>query len=168
MPFQSGTFDIITAAGSLNYANLNLFLPDSARVLAPSGTLVIYDFSAGRRFRESDALSEWFSEFELRYLFQPGYALDVRSIIYEPFGLRLSAYHEFEIALPHSANTYLEYILGETNVERTITRGVSEGEIHDWCKRTIEAIFGGTTHEVLFRGYVAYVKPDSVFKRTTG
>jgi SAM-dependent methyltransferase len=167
LPFPSGTFDIITAAGSLNYANLNFFLPDSARVLTPSGILVIYDFSTGRCFRTSDALSEWFGEFGLRYPFQPGYALDVRSIIYQPFGLRLSAYHEFETAVPLSANAYLEYILSETNVERAITRGVSEGEIHDWCKRSIEAIFGGTVHEVLFRGYIAYVKPDSVFKRMT-
>ncbi|MBI5302615.1 MAG: methyltransferase domain-containing protein [Chloroflexi bacterium] len=159
LPFANRAFDLITAAGSLNYADLGRFLPDAVRILTPTGTLIIYDFSAGRRFRDDDALDKWFAEFERRYPFQPGYALDVRAMDFARCGLRLDAYHEFEIALPMSTDAYGRYVLSETNVERAIARGVPENEIRDWCSRTIAAIFGDAPREVLFTGYVAYVKP---------
>src|SRR5215831_9523170 len=40
--------DLITAAGSLNYADLNLFFVEAARVVTRDGVLVVYDFSPGR------------------------------------------------------------------------------------------------------------------------
>ncbi len=52
LPVASCTFDLITAAGSVNYANLDLFFPEVERVLTETGVLVIYDFSAGRRFAD--------------------------------------------------------------------------------------------------------------------
>ncbi len=78
LPFSSGCFDIVTAAGSLNYVDLATFLPDVARVLARSGVMVIYDFSAGRRLRDDGRLDAWFGEFERRYPPKSGYDMDVR------------------------------------------------------------------------------------------
>ena len=48
--------DIVTAAGSLNFADLGRFFPDAARVLRAEGALIVYDFSAGRRFPEAEEL----------------------------------------------------------------------------------------------------------------
>ena len=39
------TFDLITAAGSLNYADPTRAFPELRRVLTPDGTLAVYDFS---------------------------------------------------------------------------------------------------------------------------
>jgi SAM-dependent methyltransferase len=156
LPFANHVFDLMTAAGSLNYADLRLFFPEAARVLSKAGTLVIYDFSSGRRFRNGSELNEWFAEFEQRYPHGSGYALDVRAIDYAQFGLSLIAFQEFEIALPLTAQSYLEYVLTETNVESAIQRGLSEQEIRTWCSDGIKALFGDSTREVLFDGYVAY------------
>ena len=52
IPLRDRSVDLITAAGSLNYANLDLFFPEAARVLLPHGVLVVYDFSPGRSFRD--------------------------------------------------------------------------------------------------------------------
>jgi SAM-dependent methyltransferase len=157
LPFRSRAFDLITAAGSLNYVDLTRFFPEAARVLAPTGRLIIYDFSAGRRFRASDALDEWFASFERRYPFPPDYELDVRVLDYGRSGLRPIACHEFEVALSFTAGSYVQYILSEANVEFAIVHGVPEGEIRDWCSSTIERVFGGSPHDVLFGGYIAYV-----------
>jgi ubiquinone/menaquinone biosynthesis C-methylase UbiE len=45
LPFCDGNFDLITAAGSLNYADPARAFPELRRVLTPDGTLVVYDFS---------------------------------------------------------------------------------------------------------------------------
>jgi ubiquinone/menaquinone biosynthesis C-methylase UbiE len=66
LPFSAGAFDVIAAAGSLNYVDVDLFLPNAARVLAPGGVLVIYDFSVGRRARGGHRLDEWFAAFARR------------------------------------------------------------------------------------------------------
>ncbi len=155
LPFAAQTFDLITAAGSLNYADRDLFLPLVAHTLKPSGTLVVYDFSAGKRLQDDDALAHWFAEFARRYPAQAGYALDVRTLDWARFGLRLDAYHEFEIAVPLDADAYLRYILSETRVEHAIARGQSEEAIRDWCAPAIQTIFGTGARQVLFTGYVA-------------
>lgn len=161
LPFAAKSFNLITAAGSLNYADLDRSLPEALRVLAPDGALVIYDFSAGRHFRNDDSLDQWFVEFELRYPFQKDYALDVRAIDYARVGLRLDAFDKFEIALPLNAYDYLKYVLSETNVERAIGRGVPENEIRKWCQATINAMFGNSIRDVLFTGYLAYLKGNA-------
>jgi SAM-dependent methyltransferase len=67
LPISSASIGLITAAGSLNYAGLDLFFPEAARVLEPEGALVIYDFSPGRAFPDSASLDEWFSAFRHGY-----------------------------------------------------------------------------------------------------
>lgn len=158
LPFAAGAFDIITAAGSLNYADLDLFLPDVERVLAARGVLIVYDFSAGRRFRESDVLDEWYDAFEQRYPPPPGYALDVRGIDYERAGLRLTDYEELEVAVPMTFGSYVPYAMSEHNVESAVSRGASEEEIREWCRSTLAQVFGGEPSDVLFDAYIAYVR----------
>ena len=48
-PFADNSFELMTAAGALNYVDLSRFLPEAARLLVPGGSLVVYDFSSGRR-----------------------------------------------------------------------------------------------------------------------
>ena len=117
LPCSTGAFDLMAAAGSLNYADVDLFLPEAARVLAPGGVLLIYDFSAGQRVRGGHQLDEWFATFARRYPAPPGYALDVRGLAYGRVGLRLQAYEELEIAVPMTLRTYLPYVLSATRVE---------------------------------------------------
>jgi SAM-dependent methyltransferase len=160
LPFAAEAFDLITAAGSLNYTDLNLFLPDATRVLAPSGVLIIYDFSAGRRMRGDHRLDEWFASFQRRYVSPSGYELDIRGLAYSQSGLRLERYEELEIAVPMGLSSYLSYILSETNVEVAISSGLSETAIRTWCQSTLADVFGETSHDVLFEAYVAYVCRD--------
>src|SRR6478752_3918231 len=51
LPIGDRTVDLISAAGSLNYADLDLFFPEASRVLMPHGVLLVYDFTPGRSFR---------------------------------------------------------------------------------------------------------------------
>ena len=55
LPFAAGSFDLVTAAGSLNYADLPSALAEIARVLTRDGTFLLYDFSTGRRSVSGDA-----------------------------------------------------------------------------------------------------------------
>ena len=158
MPFAAGSFDVVTAAGSLNYVDLESFLPDLARVLTARGVMVIYDFSAGRRLRGSDTLDAWYSEFERRFPPKPGYDMDVRRLGYERGGLSLVAYEPFEVAVPMAIGQYVPYAMSETGVELAVARGVPEADIRMWCEATLAGIIDDRPRDVLFDAYVAYVR----------
>lgn len=158
LPFSNCAFDLITAAGAINYADLNLFFPEAERVLIEAGTLVIYDFSAGRRFADDDRLERWYAEFERRYPPLPGYSLDVTTLDYDKYGLRLSHYEPLEIGLPMSLDSYLAYAMSETSVEHAIQTGAPEAGIRDWCRHTLAEVFPHERRMVLFDAYVALVQ----------
>ena len=45
LPFRDASFELITAAGSLNYADPVAAFPELRRVVAAHGSLVVYDFA---------------------------------------------------------------------------------------------------------------------------
>jgi SAM-dependent methyltransferase len=114
LPFAARSFDLVAAAGSLNYADLPSALAEIARVLAPSGTFLLYDFSVGRRTVSGDELAGWFASFEQRFPWPPGWQpFDVRELPLVAYGLRLLDYTEVETRLPMAFDAYLRYMLSE-------------------------------------------------------
>lgn len=153
LPFRDGAFDLLAAAGSVNYADLDMFLHESARVLARQGTLVVYDFSGGRQLRGSSRLEEWSAEFERRYPSPPGYYLDPLQLPLEPHGLQQVAYQQFELSVAMSLESYVAYAMSETCIEVAISAGVPEAEIRAWCEESLADLFGDRTGEIVFSGY---------------
>lgn len=159
LPVRSGSVDIITAAGSLNYADLGRFFPEALRVLVPGGVLVIYDFSQGRTFRHSTALDAWFENFLRRYPnpVDSGRAISPESLAVRTDALRLAGHEFFEIGLVLSQDSYLNYLMTETNVAEAVREGASLAGVRNWCATTLLPVFAGRDAEVMFRGYIAYL-----------
>jgi SAM-dependent methyltransferase len=158
LPFPPRSFDLLAAAGALNYGDLDRVLPEIARVLDDRGWLLVYDFSGGRRLAGDSRLDAWFAAFEARYPYPPGYAMDVRRLPFPAVGMRLAHYEEMEVAVPMTGDAYLAYVLGETNVELALSRGESEEAVASWCAGALEPIFGSGARDVLFDAYVALVR----------
>jgi SAM-dependent methyltransferase len=161
LPFASHSFDLLTAAGALNYADLKMFFHEAVRVLDADGVLVIYDFSEGRRLQADPRLENWYAAFKQRYPAPPGYAMDVRALEYQKYDLRLDAYEEFEVAVPLTCASYLRYVLSETSVELAVSRGTQEKEIRDWCEASLREIFGDEICDVYFDAYLAVIRRSS-------
>jgi SAM-dependent methyltransferase len=152
--------DVITAAGSLNFVDdLWSVFQELARVLAPGGVLVVYDFSHGRSFRDSGRLDEWCDEFYRRWPTPPGSAIELNPEILAAMktGFRLQGRDDFQTGLMLEPGFYVDYVMTETNVSDAVRRGTDEAEIRSWCARTLAPVFGGAAREVLFRGYITYM-----------
>lgn len=158
LPFQGQSADLVTAAGSLNYVgDFERSIAEVCRVLAPGGALVVYDFSAGKRFRDSLALGEWFERFRTRYPVPAGSArpLDPVSLAASVRGLAPSAHEVFEIALELDPEFYPNYMMTETNVIHALQAGIPAPEIRAWCQAGLAPVFAGERRAVLFDGYLA-------------
>lgn len=159
IPLRAGSVDLISAAGSLNYLDAGRFFPEAARVLAPGGAALVYDFSTGRSFRDSKALDEWFAEFERRYPWPKGEARELNPEILAGLDRRFKVRERarFEIGLRLDREFYAGYMMTETNVALAIRRGTPSGEIREWCGETLRPVFRGEAREVLFRGYFVWM-----------
>jgi len=157
LPLSSHSVDLITAAGSLNYADLDRFFPDAARVLKRDGVLVVYDFSPGRSFRDTAALDDWFASFHLRYPPPAREARDLSPAILAEISpaFRMRGHQQFEIGITLTPAFYLDYVMTETNVAAAVRNGVPQTEIKSWCARTLAPVWNGVEREVVFRGYFA-------------
>lgn len=143
LPFADESFDLIAAAGSLNYCDLPPALREINRVLTPHGRLAIYDFAQGKEFEDSPDLTTWNTAFKSRYPSPEGPGR------FDPGG------EPFSMILPYNAATYLDYALTETNVSAAIARGIPADEIRAWCQFSLDPVFAGQTKSVIFRGYLA-------------
>jgi SAM-dependent methyltransferase len=159
LPFADSSFELITAAGSLNYCDEARAFPELLRVLAESGWLVVYDFSPGRRMRGSRALEEWFAEFQQRYPPPPaGPALAP--------GYGGGRWEKFEGALELDERFYARYMMTETCVAEAVREGANPHEIRAWIEESLRPVFAGRPREVVFDGYwAAFAKPSSATTR---
>jgi SAM-dependent methyltransferase len=158
LPFAAGSFDLVAAAGSLNYADVPVALAEIARVLTADGTFLLYDFSTGGRAADDDGgLERWFASFERRFPWPSGWEpLDPRELPLAAYGLRLIEFTEVETRLPMDADAYLRYMLSETNVEHAISAGACSPEAaRDWCRSTLEPVFGDGPVTVVIPGHIA-------------
>jgi SAM-dependent methyltransferase len=163
IPLLDHSVDLITAAGSLNYADLDLSVREAGRVLAREGVLLVYDFTPGRSFRDSQSLDDWFAEFYRRYPPPSGEARELSPEILAGITslFRVFAHQYFEVAILLTPEFYLDYVMTETNVAVAIRRGLMEGEIKSWCATTLHAIWPEGARDVVFRGYFAALTPAS-------
>lgn len=157
LPFGAATFDLVTAAGSLNYADLGPALAETARVLTPLGRFLLYDFSEGRRSTTGGALADWFAAFEQRFPWPAGWRpLDPRELPLAPAGLRLLDHTVIELRLPTTFDDYLRYSVGGINVDSAVTRGACDAEeAYGWCRDTLAPVFAAGDVTVVIPGYLA-------------
>ena len=162
MPFGAGTVDVITAAGSLNYARPEEVLRETGRVLAEAGLLLVYDFAQGRTFADSGALGEWYAEFLARYPkpLSEAIPLDAGKVETMAAGLARVGAEEFRIALPYEWAAYAGYMMTETNVAAAMRRGEAESAICEWMAGTLPEVFGGAARDVVFPGYWVALRPQ--------
>jgi SAM-dependent methyltransferase len=158
LPLRYGSVDLITAAGSLNYVrDLDQCFDEMRRVLRPDGSVLVYDFGAGRRFKSRDELNGWFETFVTRYPYPASEARplnpDILAALAHGFDLRRQS--PFVIGLPMARPAYEAYILTETNVAAAIRDGETLAGISAWVHDPLVEFWGDDTREVLFEGYWA-------------
>lgn len=160
IPLGNETAELVTAAGSLNYAEWEGFFRETARVLTSEGRLVIYDFEPGRSFRDTPELDRWFEEFSLRYPWPHGEAREVHpemlATVSDAFELDLQQRFQIPIAMTHEA--YVDYMMTETNVAGAVRRGVPAQDIREWCNASLRSIWKEKRREILFCGYFAQLR----------
>ena len=151
---RSGGVGLITAAGSLNYADIPGFFSEAARVLSPEGLLVVYDFASGRRSAQCPELDPWYSEMLRRWPKPNEGVQEVSRATFESASMHLVAHETFTVSIGFELDAYLNYLMTESNVGVAAGSGVALSEIRSWCEEGLRQFFHGSLL-VEFESYYA-------------
>ena len=170
LPIADGSVDLITAAGSLDFADLDRCLGEAARVLRPGGRLLVYDFGLGARLASDRApdLSPMITAFHDRW----PRLMSTRTPVTEArlrggapaAGLAVEAHEPFEVVVPRTRAQYLAYLMTESNVTAAVAGGADPAAIRSWLDDALpwpDAPEGEATG-VVFAGYLALLVRSSV------
>ncbi len=158
LPLKSRSVDLLTAAGSLNYADLDACFAEACRVLAPGGTLAAYDFAFGRRCSDPGRLEAWHGQLLERW---PRPTLGRRDLDPAVLGrgpMRVVAQEVFSVGLVLDLESYVNYVLTESSIAAAVRGGTPARDIRAWCTETVAALFVAP-RRVEFDGYLVCLRP---------
>ena len=133
IPLGTGTVDLLTAAGTLNFVDLVRFRSEAARVLVPGGVVVVYDFATGCRSSGAPGLERAYDEFARRWPRPTDgrHAIGAEVLAAAGFATRSSGPMTVPIAM--NADAYVAYLMTETNVAAAVQRGEPAARVRQWC-----------------------------------
>src|SRR6185436_12937230 len=126
------------------------------------GRYVAYDFSTGRVGGDETLLAACFERFRTEFPPLPGYALDLKALPFGACALALTAFETFDVPTAMAVDTYIEYILGETNVEAAIAGGMTEAQARRVCDAIFTPLFRGELRTVQFPAVFAVARKVAV------
>ena len=126
-------------------------------MLTRRGTLAVYDFSAGRSFAGGPELDEWFEGFVARYPYPRSQARPLSPEVLSEVadGFAVDRAEAFDLSLPMTCESYVSYLLTETNVQGAVRAGAPLESVRSWCMAALSPVFVGRVHHVTVRGYLA-------------
>lgn len=155
-------YDIVTAAGVINWVDKNKFLENMKLVMAKNGILVIYDFWISDKMLENDAYTEWYQKSYLDNFPKPPRKEDTWRQEDMPEGFIIKKQVLYQMQHEFDMDSFIRFMMIQSNVNTQIQSGhKTEAEIRDWMKETLEPIFRGKKQTLIFDAYNWYLNSQA-------
>lgn len=151
-------YDIVTAAGVINWVDQEKFIKNMSLVMAKNAVLVIYDFWISDKMLDNDAYTEWFHNLYLKHFPKPPRKEKIwcQSDMQEDFTIRKQV--TYQIPYEFSLDSFIRFMMTQSNVNEQIQHHQkTESEIYDWMEQTLSPIFHGTSQTLIFDAYSWYI-----------
>ena len=161
---ESGTkFDIVTAAGVVQWVDRDLFLKKLGHVMSDHGYLLIYDFWISDQMKDCPAYTTWFHDAYLKEFPKPFRNESVwTEKDVEPYGFLMKDQIQHEMEYAFDQDSFIEFMMIQSNVNARIEGGENSVKtVRKWFKQTTAPLFQGEKRTVLFAGYSWYMKLQS-------
>lgn len=155
------TYDIVTAAGVINWIDEKRFLPRMAGVMKKGGILLIYDFWISGRMAGKPAFTEWY---EKEYLVQFPKPFCKERIWTkedtEAFHFALLCQETYSMEWEMSMEEFVRFILLQSNVIAQVEeKGRDIEEVRRYFAESVQPYFGSAAKEkLIFDGYSWYLR----------
>ena len=152
-------YDIITAAGVVNWVDRDLFFDNSKKILADNGLIVVYDFWITDKMDNVSEYTEWYQDKYLKMFPKPyrKEAVWKQSDLSEAFVMEKSIFYDMKYDF--TLDEFIDFMMIQSNVNEKIESGkTSVEEVRDWMVKSLQSIFNGQKRTLIFTGYNWYIR----------
>lgn len=165
IPAVGGKYDIVTAAGVIQWVDREPFLRNLANIMEERGYVLIYDFAISGQMKgtEGKAYAAWWEERYLKEFPKPyrnEYVWTKEDV--EPYGFSMLGQVWYGMEYEFDMDSFMDFMMIQSNVNAKIEKGVrGAGEVREWFARTLEPVFcspaGSEKRTLVFTGYSWYM-----------
>ena len=152
-------YDIITAAGVVNWVDREQFLSNANKVLKKDGLIVIYDFWITDKMVQNEEYTKWYQEQYLVKFPKPYRKENVwqQSDLTESFIMEKQT--KYNLQYVFAMEEFVDFMMIQSNVNEAIEKGdISIEETKDWMRKGLQGIFENEKKTLVFEGYNWYIK----------
>lgn len=149
------TFDVVTAAGVINWIDEKKFLANLRPLMKEKGILIIYDFWITDRMKESAAYTDWWHNSYLNRFPKPQRKEDTwTKETVAPYGFELKNQKTYFLEYSFDKDAFIRFMMLQSNVNEQIDeKGKSEDEVRTWFENSLAPIFDAQKKILQFEGY---------------
>ena len=148
-------YDIVTAAGVVDWVDKDRFLENMKLVMAENAPLIIYDFWISDKMLGNPAYTDWYqNQYLLNFPKPPRNETvweqkDIPEFFSYDKQIICQMQYEFEMSF------FIRFMMTQTNVNSKIECGcMSEKEVQKWFQETLSPIFQKQRQTLIFDGYI--------------
>lgn len=156
-------YDIVTAAGVVNWVDRDKFLKNMEKVMEPAGLLIIYDFWITAQMKDNEKYKVWYNEKYLKRFPKPPRreAVWKQEDLTEHFvmekQINYDMFYDFTMA------EFIDFMMIQSNVNAKIEGGgVTVDGVRAWMRESLSDIFQNQTRTLCFAGYNWYLKKTGI------
>lgn len=149
LPFDEGTFDLITLSQVFHWLERDKFLAEAHRVLRPSAWLVAYDnYFLGQMVGNAEFYKWYREEYLKKYPAPPRAKITFTAENTSPFGFDILKEEWHENVIIFSLEGLVDYLVTQSNIIAAVEGGnESIGETRAWLMDSLRPMFSNTLHE---------------------
>lgn len=160
VPESETPYDIVTAAGVVQWVERDAFLANLRRIMAADGVVLIYDFCICDQMPGKERYTAWWHEQYLKEFPKPYRNEQVwTQADVEPAGFHMGRQITYDLSWEFDLEAFVKFMMIQSNVNAKIEGGVKDvDEVRRWFYRTLEEFFASGRRTVLFHGYSWYLE----------
>lgn len=160
LSLENKKFDIVTAAGAIQWIDRDIFLSNMNKIARKNGYLLIYDFAISDIMQGNPAYTDWWHNHYLIDFPKPYRNESIwKSEDVVPYGFRMVDQINLKMEYSFDLKSFIEFMMIQSNVNAKIGKaGRKEEEVQQWFEQTLSPIFHNQTQCLLFKGYSWYLQ----------
>ena len=153
------TFDIVSAAGVINWIDEKAFLSNLQKIMCNNGLLFIYDFWITDRMSSNEKYTDWYQNFYLKEFPKPPRKEYRWTQEMMPEFVTIMKQTDVELFYEFDLDSFIRFMMIQSNVNVQIEQGIrTEDDVRKWFYETLMPLWGEGTQTLMFEGYNWYLR----------
>lgn len=155
-------YDIVTAAGCINWVDGKAFLENMKDVCAKDAVIVIYDFGITDRMAGNADYTTWYQEEYLTRFPKPPRKENTWTQEDLIDGFTMEKQTKYDMEYEFGLDDFVDFMMIQSNVNSKVESGdIAEADARKWMKQSLAPIFGDEKKTLIFYGYSWYIRKNA-------